>query len=64
MDPVIGLVMGADDYSTKPFSMRELSAALPQAKVDGTRLELLAGSLGGLIVAIVGGWNVTRRDVL
>jgi lantibiotic transport system permease protein len=26
--------------------------------------ELLAGSIGGLAVAVVGGWEVTRRDVL
>lgn len=26
--------------------------------------ELLTGSLGGLVVALIGGWNVVRRDVL
>ena len=29
LDKVVGLELGADDYVTKPFSLRELSARIP-----------------------------------
>lgn len=69
IDRVVGLEMGADDYLTKPFSMRELMARV-KAQLRRTRLlqEEMAKSgtkqvkqekltFGDLIV------NLTRREV-
>jgi len=69
IDRVVGLEVGADDYLTKPFSMRELSARV-KAQLRRTRLlreemqtppaspahETL--TFGGLSI------NLTRREVL
>jgi len=70
IDRVVGLEVGADDYLTKPFSMRELMARV-KAQIRRSRLlrEELAKSnetqkqqerlkFGNLIV------NLTRREVL
>ncbi|MGZ9225995.1 MAG: response regulator [Anaerolineales bacterium] len=70
IDRVVGLEVGADDYLTKPFSMRELMARV-KAQIRRSRLlrEELAQSnetqkqhqklkFGNLIV------NLTRREVL
>jgi len=70
IDRVVGLEVGADDYLTKPFSMRELRARV-KAQIRRSRLlrEELAKSnetqkqhqklkFGNLIV------NLTRREVL
>ena len=69
IDRVVGLEMGADDYLTKPFSMRELMARV-KAQLRRTRLlqEEMAKSganqvkqekltFGDLVV------NMTRREV-
>lgn len=69
IDRVVGLEMGADDYLTKPFSMRELMARV-KAQLRRTRLlqEEMAKSgarqtkqekltFGDLVV------NLTRREV-
>jgi ABC-2 type transport system permease protein len=33
-------------------------------KGDAYTAELLFGSLGGIVAALIGGWDVTRRDIL
>ena len=55
VDRVLGLEMGADDYMTKPFSMRELisriAAAFRRARGPGAKAESKQTfSCGGLIV--------------
>jgi DNA-binding response OmpR family regulator len=53
-DKVIGLQLGADDYVTKPFSMRELfarmTAVLRRAEVAEARPELELERLGRLVI--------------
>src|SRR5437764_4339298 len=44
IDKVIGLEMGADDYITKPFSVREFRSRVRAAL---RRAEMLAGRIGG-----------------
>jgi len=69
IDRVVGLEVGADDYLTKPFSMRELMARV-KAQLRRTRLlqeelgkkgtdakQQAALSFGNLII------NLTRREV-
>ncbi len=68
IDRVVGLEVGADDYLTKPFSMRELLARV-KAQLRRTRLireEVAAGggeapherlTFGGLVI------DQTRREV-
>jgi len=70
IDRVVGLEVGADDYLTKPFSMRELMARvkaqlrrsrllkeeLDKSKVDGKQQEKL--TFGNLVI------NLTRREVI
>lgn len=48
-DRVVGLELGADDYLTKPFSMRELMARVKAQlrRVELTRGEMNAGRAGG-----------------
>jgi len=69
IDRVVGLEVGADDYLTKPFSMRELMARvkaqlrrsrllreeLEKSNVDEKQQEKLA--FGNLVI------NITRREV-
>ena len=70
IDRVVGLEVGADDYLTKPFSMRELMARV-KAQLRRTRLlqeelgKKVAGetqhttlAFGNLII------NLTRREVM
>ena len=72
-DKVAGLEAGADDYVTKPFSMRELTAriraVLRRAGKTAPQAELLrAGDIDGLEQAIANGANIaifgTRRVCL
>jgi DNA-binding response OmpR family regulator len=37
IDKVVGLELGADDYVTKPFSIRELMARIKAVSCDGCR---------------------------
>lgn len=69
IDRVVGLEMGADDYLTKPFSMRELMARVKaqlrrtrllqeeMAKFGATQVKQEKLSFGDLVV------NLTRREV-
>jgi DNA-binding response OmpR family regulator len=69
IDRVVGLEVGADDYLTKPFSMRELMA---RVKAQLRRARLLREELGKSVEAaphstlLFGGLSVdlTRREVL
>lgn len=57
LDKVVGLEMGADDYVTKPFSLRELSAriraVLRRGEPSGTNLPPFV-DLGGVRVDLAG----------
>jgi two-component system response regulator RegX3 len=57
LDKVVGLEMGADDYVTKPFSLRELSAriraVLRRGEPSGTALPPFV-DLGGVRVDVAG----------
>jgi DNA-binding response OmpR family regulator len=67
LDRIIGLEMGADDYITKPFSMREL---LARVKAHLRRVRLLREEIGTREQALetlrFGNLmlNLTRREVL
>jgi len=51
-DKVLGLDIGADDYITKPFSLRELQARIKAniRRMDAHASEESAGSTGGLVI--------------
>lgn len=53
VDKVVGLEMGADDYMTKPFSMREL---LARVKAMQRRVRLIREELVGDTEEESGGW--------
>lgn len=72
IDRVVGLEVGADDYLTKPFSMRELlarvKAMLRRVRLIREDTEAKAASLesssGGITVFGNLEMNITRREVL
>lgn len=72
IDRVVGLEVGADDYLTKPFSMRELmarvKAQLRRTQVIREELEKLKTDVpaGAQDVLVLGNLaiNVTRREVM
>jgi two-component system, OmpR family, alkaline phosphatase synthesis response regulator PhoP len=49
-DRVIGLDVGADDYITKPFSLRELAARVRAVMRRGRRLSGAADAAGGNVI--------------
>ena len=51
-DRVVGLELGADDYVTKPFSLRELSARVRAVlrRTDGTREEVEIVTIGDVVL--------------
>ncbi|NOT44087.1 MAG: response regulator transcription factor [Acidobacteria bacterium] len=63
VDRVLGLELGADDYLTKPFSIRELTA---RVKALLRRVDTLRGSQDSLHATIAAGplqISVARREV-
>ncbi len=64
IDKVLGLELGADDYVTKPFSVRELSA---RVKTIFRRLEEYSGESSGCIIGETSldfrKYEATRRGV-
>ena len=49
VDKVLGLELGADDYMTKPFSVRELTARV-KANLRRMSIDKTAGSEGGAVI--------------
>jgi DNA-binding response OmpR family regulator len=69
VDKVVGLEVGADDYMTKPFSMRELLARVKALlrRVDLIREELAAGGDGASAERLTFGdltIDLDRREAL
>lgn len=65
-DRIVGLEMGADDYLTKPFEMRELSARI-KAVLRRTASEPVANDKTGQHISKAGrvifnGWVLDRRQ--
>jgi hypothetical protein len=61
---VFAVFMFESDWSQwYPWTYPGLVAYLAEEGLSPMR-ELLIGSLGGMVVALLGGWEVTRRDVL
>lgn len=61
---VVGVFLFQTDWSRwYPWT---LPGVITNSLADGLRplVELAIGSLGGLAIALLGGWEVTRRDVL
>lgn len=71
---IIGVIVIQSDYAGYyPWTLPVLVANGFNSRINPLNIleegvrpwrELAAGSLGGLIVAVVGGWDVVRRDVL
>ena len=59
-DKVLGLELGADDYITKPFSMREL---LARVKANIRRSEMAAPAAGGAASPAAGRMDLGRISI-
>jgi DNA-binding response OmpR family regulator len=62
IDRVVGLELGADDYLTKPFGLRELLArirAVPRRRESGLKASQRDGEVG---CCRFGGWQLDRRS--
>lgn len=64
VDRIIGLEIGADDYITKPFNMRELIARI-KAHLRRTRMIKASGQKGKTTVLVFGNLHINpeRREV-
>ena len=61
---VIALFVFQSDWSPwYPWTYPGIVAHYLEDGLDPLK-QLLAGSVGGVLVAFLGGWEVTRRDVL
>jgi DNA-binding response OmpR family regulator len=58
-DMLVGLAVGADDYLTKPFSMRELAA---RVKVILRRIERAGGADPALAPIVLGDLEINRAE--
>ena len=69
VDKVVGLELGADDYVTKPFSLRELSARIRALfrraeRADATNRPAALVELGAVQVDIAGHWLLRDGESL
>jgi DNA-binding response OmpR family regulator len=64
LDKVVGLELGADDYVTKPFSLRELSARVRRAEQAATEQTPPAGVAIGDVQVDLAGHRLLRDGVV
>ena len=58
IDKIVGLEIGADDYVTKPFSMRELLARIRAMLRRSDMLKLETSSVKGVVPSVIRAGNI------